>query len=111
MSDREELNPIYSRFAEDDDMAELVDMFVNELPTRVDAVRRALREREWGRLRTIAHQLKGAAPGYGFEAIGSAAHEVEIQTDVKMGTRELHEAVEQLIMLCRRAARTEHGHH
>lgn len=90
-------------------MAELVDMFVDELPTRVEAVRRALRDREWSRLKSIAHQLKGAAPGYGFDEIGDAAHTVELQTDTETGTEVLHEAVEQLISLCRRAARSDDG--
>ena len=64
---------IRSEFADDPDMGAIVHLFVTELPQRIASVQAALAAGEWERLRTLAHQLKGAAGGYGFPQVGSAA--------------------------------------
>jgi HPt (histidine-containing phosphotransfer) domain-containing protein len=62
-----------SDFADDPDMSEIVSLFVSELPQRMAAMHAALAAGETERLRTFAHQLKGAAGGYGFPKLGEAA--------------------------------------
>lgn len=62
-----------SDFADDPDMAEIVALFVSELPQRMAAMQAALAGNDIERLRTLAHQLKGAAGGYGFPKLGEAA--------------------------------------
>eukprot|EP00913_Durusdinium_trenchii_P006054 g5666.t1 len=69
--------PLVSEFASDPDMIEIVEYFVEELPKRVQAIRSAATDSDVQSLRTLAHQLKGAAPGYGFAAIGDAAGVLE----------------------------------
>ena len=69
--------PLVSQFAGDPDMAELVGLFLSELPDRVAALRGAWETRELGQLRRMAHQLKGAGAGYGFAPIGEAAGKLE----------------------------------
>ena len=64
---------IRSEFAGDPEMDGIVWLFVSELPQRVGSVQEALISSDWERLRTLAHQLKGAAGGYGFPQLGSAA--------------------------------------
>jgi len=53
----------------------------------------------------MAHQLKGAAAGYGYQSITDAARELEKaldQNEVELSL--LTEQVESLVQLCRQAA-------
>ncbi len=68
---------IRSEFAGDPEMDGIVFLFVSELPQRIEGIQSALAASDWERLRTLAHQLKGAAGGYGFPQLGSAAALVE----------------------------------
>lgn len=52
-------------------------MFVDELPRRTMAMQAALNSGNLDQVRVLAHQLKGAAGGYGFGALGEAAALVE----------------------------------
>ncbi len=96
-----------SQFADDPEMAELVELFVSELPDRVESLERALTSGEFAQLQRLAHQLKGASAGYGFPTIGQAAASIEdalrrgIESDVAM----LQQQVNGLIGLCRAAQR------
>lgn len=67
----------YSLDINDPEDAELIEYFLGELPGRVDAINDAATNDDLEQLKTIAHQLKGSAPSFGFPAIGSAAGELE----------------------------------
>ncbi|MDB5100544.1 MAG: Hpt domain protein [Cyanobacteria bacterium RYN_339] len=71
------MEPLASTFADDPDMAELVPIFVGMLPDRMAAMRASLAAGDLDALRVTAHQLKGAAGGYGFAPIGHAAATLE----------------------------------
>jgi HPt (histidine-containing phosphotransfer) domain-containing protein len=103
----DQTHPIFSSFADDADMVELIDLFVDEMPARVETLQNALRDRHWDRLRTLTHQLKGAAPGYGFEAIGRAAGEVERVVAHHADGEAVARALDELLAVCLRAARTD----
>jgi signal transduction histidine kinase/DNA-binding NarL/FixJ family response regulator len=84
-------------------MRELVLKFVGGLPERAQTLRGALAENDRAKLERLAHQLKGAAAGYGFAPIGATASELEAA--VREG-REQHALVtltETLASLCARA--------
>lgn len=61
----------------DPEDAELIEYFLGELPEKVDFINAAADRVDIDSLRRIAHQLKGAAPGFGFPSIGTAAKELE----------------------------------
>ncbi len=95
---------ICSQYGDDPDMIEIVEMFVRELPQRVRALRDAYEDDNRGALRTLSHQLKGSAPGYGFPSIGEVAGRLEatlresgVEGDAVRGQ------LEDLIALCERA--------
>ena len=67
---------VYSRLAGDPDLREIVDLFVEEMPERVAPCWTNLGPGLGGPRRT-AHQLKGAAGSYGFDAISPCAGRVE----------------------------------
>lgn len=100
-----------SELASDPEIGELVEQFVTELPERVDVLLAAYREGDTIRVRTIAHQLKGAAGGYGFPTIGDAAKQLEqCLRSGGSGAAHLEQircGVEELVELCRRASEIE----
>jgi len=69
--------PIRSQFADDDDMRELVELYVGDMPDRVRQLESRWNAAEGEQVRRIAHQLKGASAGYGFPSIGEAARALE----------------------------------
>jgi CheY-like chemotaxis protein len=69
--------PHRSSYAEDQDMHELIDAFVGELPTHVREIRKQLDAGEMEPLRRVIHQLKGAGGGYGFDQITQLARVAE----------------------------------
>lgn len=94
---------VRSVFADDPAMAELIELFVGELPNRVSAMRAAAVEGRLDDLRHLAHQLKGAAGGYGFSPVSEAAAQVE--TPLRNGTFDLDSVrskVDDLVELCGR---------
>lgn len=68
---------VYSVFADDAEMHEIIGLFVDELPKRTMAMQSALNSGDLDQVRVLAHQLKGAAGGYGFASLGEAAALVE----------------------------------
>jgi signal transduction histidine kinase/HPt (histidine-containing phosphotransfer) domain-containing protein/ActR/RegA family two-component response regulator len=95
--------PLFSEFADDADMAEIIAQFVNELPARIAALQSAVEQRDLGILRSLAHQLKGAAGGYGFAPITSAAKSLEQAARQTRDLESLRPQIEELVALCRRA--------
>lgn len=89
----------------DPDMVELVEYFVGELPERVRSLEAAAGANHLDQIQSLAHQLKGAAPGFGFPSIGEAARAVELglkQADPEQRSVELiRSELESLIALCR----------
>tara|TARA_R110000782_G_scaffold57258_16_gene119705 strand:- start:8312 stop:8665 length:354 start_codon:yes stop_codon:yes gene_type:complete len=89
----------------DPEFAELVDYFRGELPARVQSLERSVAECDLDSVRRIAHQLKGAAPGFGFPDVGRAAQVLE---EGLMGVgpdgrrlETMRAELESLIRLCR----------
>jgi HPt (histidine-containing phosphotransfer) domain-containing protein len=84
-------------------MAELLELFINELPQRVESVTKAWESRELSTLRRIAHQLKGSCAGYGYPTIGAAAANVESDLMGQAPLDRVAADVDELVALCRRA--------
>jgi len=96
--------PLLSSFASNPDMVELVEYFVGELGDRMAAIRAALERNDRATIRRIAHQLRGAAGGYGFHTVGEAAAEVERLAHADASPLDdLRGAADALISLCARA--------
>jgi HPt (histidine-containing phosphotransfer) domain-containing protein len=93
---------LYSKLASDPDLAEIVDMFVEEMPGRVAALQEQLNSADWDALSRTAHQLKGAAGSYGFDPLSPCAGKVE--TAVRNGEPEqaIRETVNELVDMCNR---------
>lgn len=95
--------PLVSQLADDADMLDLVEMYVAELPTRVDAITAALRQGDLDTLTRLSHQMKGSAGGYGFPQITDAARAVELDCKAKADLAKITDEVRALADLCARA--------
>ncbi len=98
-----EKQPVYSSFADDEDFAELIEFFVEAIPERIESLRQGQQEQNWDQMKTVAHQLKGAGGGYGFEELSvHAAHLEQVckQNDIDS----LEGALEALIEYMNRIA-------
>lgn len=96
--------PLYSTLQDDPEMAELIEYFLDELDSRAVELTEAWKSSDAEKLRTMAHQLKGAAEGYGYPSITEAARELEQsmhEQEAEMSA--LTEQVEALVQLCRQA--------
>lgn len=69
--------PLWSTFHGDMDMRPIVEMFLAEIPARVQTIQSAVQGGDLPRLRRIVHQIKGAGGGYGFPQISEAAQKLE----------------------------------
>jgi len=92
-------NMIYSTFVDDPDMMEIVEMFVDEMPDRIQALRDALAQNEVATLSSLAHQMKGAAGGYGFDSVTDAARVAEEAAKANKSGSELSTPFEALLDL------------
>jgi len=95
--------PIYSAFQADPDMVELIEMFVEEMPQRVEALTEAFGRADLETVRVLSHQLKGSAGGYGFEVITEAASQLEYAVREDADLETLKRQVDELTGLCQRA--------
>ncbi len=99
---------LISEFAGDPDMAELVRLFVEEMPERIESIMQTWERAAAGDLRRLAHQMKGACGGYGFPQVGQAAGVLEsslaaIGQTADAGDLEgLRQQLDELVGLCRR---------
>jgi HPt (histidine-containing phosphotransfer) domain-containing protein len=96
-----------SEFADDPEMADLVELFTDELPKRITALHEAVARADHAALQRLAHQLKGAAPGYGYPTIGQAAARVENPlrdaADPAAALESVKPLVDHLVTVCRSA--------
>jgi CheY-like chemotaxis protein len=94
---------VVSTFADDEGMKNIIHQFALDLPARSDAILRAFHDADTATLERLAHQLKGAAGGYGFPSITEAAAAVEQGVNERIDRSSLRLRVEALASLCHRA--------
>ena len=95
--------PLVSEWAGDEDMTKLVQTFVGNLAMRVTTIDCALARGDVDGLRSAAHQLRGAAGGYGFPSVSVAAEHLEEAITHGADTIRLAPLVRSLTDLCRSA--------
>jgi HPt (histidine-containing phosphotransfer) domain-containing protein len=94
--------PIYSTLGSDEDLGELVEMFVAEMPARLADMSQACAGQDWERLQRLAHQLKGSAGSYGFDDVTPLASRLEAAVRDRRGDDEIRLATHDLLELCSR---------
>lgn len=92
---------LFSTLAEDPDLAEIVEMFVDEMPDRIENILNCFQSEDWVGLQRASHQLKGAAGSYGFPSITPCAGILEAAVKQTRPEDEIHKAVDELVAMCR----------
>jgi len=96
---------LISELLEDPDMLPLVDGFLVLLAERMTQIEQHRTPLQRPELTSLAHQLKGAAGGYGFPTITEAARTVERFAGAGGTQREVDDAIASLGAMCRAAIR------
>lgn len=91
----------YSTLASDPDLAELVELFVAEMPQRLAKLLADFEQGNWELLGRTAHQLKGAAGSYGFHQLTPLAAELEQAVRGGASIEQVQESLDQLSGMCR----------
>lgn len=97
---------LYSSLAGDPDLTEIVDLFVEEMPERVQNLADLLAQGDWAQLRRYAHQMKGACGSYGFHQLTGSAARLESAVREQEEEQAIREAVDELVTLCNRVRST-----
>ncbi|HTN76345.1 MAG TPA: Hpt domain-containing protein [Pirellulaceae bacterium] len=106
MSTFTETEYLYSSLAGDPDLGEIIDLFVDEMPERVETLANCLGTGDWDQLRRYAHQMKGACGSYGFHQLTSYAARVENAVREAEEEQSIREAVDDLMGMCRKVRST-----
>jgi HPt (histidine-containing phosphotransfer) domain-containing protein len=93
---------LYSSLASDPDLGEIVDMFVDEMPGRLEALSSCLADGDWVQLGRYAHQMKGACGSYGFDQLTAPAARLEHACRETQDELLIREALAELASLCQR---------
>jgi PAS domain S-box-containing protein len=80
--------------------AKLVEKFLTGLGQRVSALHQALETKDLAQLKILAHQLKGAAGGYGFPSLTEAARNLEQAAATNADIQTLAQSFRALSDLC-----------
>ncbi len=103
MSDKDN-NALRSDYRGDPEMAELIELFVSELPDRVRNLQQCFASGDAEGLKRIAHQLRGASGGYGFDPVGHRAHDLESALQTNADPDTIRRRLDELVDLCSRVA-------
>jgi signal transduction histidine kinase/DNA-binding NarL/FixJ family response regulator len=85
--------------ANDPDFQQILAEFVHDLPQFLQQMDAALQQQHWSKLKSLAHQLKGVAGGYGYPELGKIAamiqDSLEQKTTEPLSTllQELHDLI------------------
>ena len=93
---------LFSSFGDDPDFVELVKMYVQELPQRLQSLHDAAGQKNWPELVRLAHQIKGAAGSYGFQPITPYAQQLELTARRGESESQIVEALSALEEICSR---------
>lgn len=93
---------LYSSLGDDPDLAEIVEMFVEELPRRIEGIVAATQQRNWAEVGRLAHQIKGAGGSHGFDQMTKPAAIVEDLARHGSDDASLESAVATLVDICSR---------
>ena len=101
--------PLYSDLSDDEDMLDLLESFVSQLPNRGTALETSLQEGDLAQAKVLAHQLKGAAGSYGFGPISTACKAFEDCLVEDAASDATKKALAAIVDLCARATHLPPG--
>jgi len=103
----EGLEPLYSSYAKEAEMEALITRFVDGLAPQIENFRSAANDNDFPLLERLAHQLNGAAGGYGFMPVSHAAAALEKVARNAARPEEVTESLKFMIKVCARVRKSE----
>jgi PAS domain S-box-containing protein len=110
---------LVSEFADDPEMIEILAKFLTGLNDRIEEIDGFFIKSDWGGVTNVAHQLKGAAGGYGFPIISEVAAELErlsratMESGSSLGgessNAQVKSCLDRLVVICRLAIASNHS--
>ncbi|MCA9122620.1 MAG: Hpt domain-containing protein [Planctomycetaceae bacterium] len=94
---------VYSTLGLDPDLGDLVEMFVEELPSRIAMIQDCWQRADMDGLGRAAHQLKGAAGSYGFEELTPSLTRLDHNVRMSRPEAEIVSSIDEVAELCQRA--------
>lgn len=73
------LPPLRSTYADDAAIAEILPIFLNNMPKYLGDLSSRIEHDDWAGAGRVCHDLKGTAGGYGYPDIGAAAQRLEAE--------------------------------
>ncbi|HEB61214.1 MAG TPA: Hpt domain-containing protein [Phycisphaeraceae bacterium] len=95
--------PLLSDFDGDQEISELIELFVAEMPGKVHDLLEAFEKGRTDQLVRLAHEIGEGAMSYGFPSIMSAAMDVEKSGKGDKDIEDLRLQIDALVNLCSRA--------
>lgn len=95
--------PLFSSFAEDPEMAELINGFVMALPAQIRALEAATVAADTQNLVNLTRHIKASGSSYGFEVLTETADTIEKTILKGGGIKDVREEVDRLVKLCLQA--------
>jgi len=93
---------IHSTIAADPVLGEIVALFVQEMPDRIETLLARAEANDWDAVGRTAHQLKGALGSHGFGQLTPIAKQLESSVREGLPEEEVREALDELVTICGR---------
>ncbi len=94
--------PIYSSIEDKPGMAELITDFIEQAQRKANALEKALKDEDKGRVREAVLALMGSGAGYGFEGLTEAARATLIALETSSNLKDLEAPLRRLVAICQR---------
>ena len=95
--------PLRSTYADDEAIAEILPVFINNMPRYLTDLDTKLGAGDWVGAARVCHDLKGTAGGYGYPDIGRAASQLEAEIKGDKDAAKIQTHLAEVKALCARA--------
>ena len=102
MQSIQSIQPVYSVYGNDPNLAELVSIFTHELPQRLETLRAHAEVADWESVARVAHQLNELGSNYGFAKLSTLAARLEYCCSEDLSTGEILKALDRFAEHCDR---------
>ena len=96
------VGPIVSTLADDEDMTDLIELFLVDLRADVGRLERAMQTSDMETLAGVAYQIKGCAGGYGYPRLSVQASQLETSIVNGLPRERIEAEVQALLRHCAR---------
>ncbi len=102
MPSLQSIQPVYSVYGDDPNLAELVAIFAHELPHRLETLRSHAEVADWESVARVAHQLNELGSNYGFAKLSTLAARLKYCCTEELSPGEILKALDRFAEYCDR---------